>query len=102
MFAVVKTGGKQYKVAVGDKLKVEKLTAEAGADIALDQVLLVADGENVAVGAPVLEGRSVGARVVGHGKGEKIRVFKMKRRKGYRRTQGHACHGSADSQRVVG
>ena len=89
MFAVVRTGGKQYKVAVGDKLKVEKLAAEAGSDIALDQVLMVADGDDVSVGAPVLEGRTVGAKVVSHGKGDKIRVFKMKRRKGYRRTQGH-------------
>ncbi|GJL83051.1 MAG: 50S ribosomal protein L21 [marine bacterium B5-7] len=89
MYAVVETGGKQYKVAVGDTLKVEKLPVEAGESISLDRVLMVADGENVEVGKPVLEGRAVAATVLAQGRGEKIRVFKMKRRKGYRRTQGH-------------
>ncbi len=89
MFAVVETGGKQYKVAVGDRLKVEKLLAEEGEAISLDRVLMVADGENVSVGNPVLDGRSVAAKVVRQGRADKIRVFKMKRRKGYRRTQGH-------------
>ena len=89
MIAVVETGGKQYKVAVGDKLKVEKLAAEAGADVSLDRVLMVADGDNVSVGKPVVEGSSVTAKVVSHGKHDKIKVFKMKRRKGYRKTQGH-------------
>jgi large subunit ribosomal protein L21 len=89
MFAVVETGGKQYKVSVGDRLKVEKLVAEAGDSISLDRVLMVADGENVAVGTPVLDGRVVEAKVLNQGRADKIRVFKMKRRKGYRRTQGH-------------
>lgn len=89
MFAVVETGGKQYKVAVGDKVKVEKLAAEAGDSVSLDRVLMIADGGNVSVGAPVLEGHAVEARVLSHGRGEKIRIFKMKRRKGYRRNQGH-------------
>lgn len=89
MFAVVETGGKQYKVAVGDKVKVEKLAVEAGDAVSLDRVLMIADGENVSVGTPVLEGRAVEAKVLSHGRGEKIRVFKMKRRKGYRRNQGH-------------
>lgn len=89
MFAVVETGGKQYKVAVGDRVKVEKLVAEEGESISLDRVLMVADGENVSVGSPVLDGRAVSAKVLGHGRAEKIRVFKMKRRKGYRRNQGH-------------
>ena len=89
MFAVVETGGKQYKVAVGDKLKVEKLAAQAGDSVSLEKVLMVSDGDDVQVGSPVLEGRSVTATVVNQGKHDKIRVFKMKRRKGYRRTQGH-------------
>jgi large subunit ribosomal protein L21 len=89
MFAVVETGGKQYKVAVGDKLKVEKISVEAGESVSLDRVLMVSDGDDVSVGKPVLEGRSVTATVLDQGKHAKIRVFKMKRRKGYRRTQGH-------------
>jgi large subunit ribosomal protein L21 len=89
MFAVVETGGKQYKVALGDKLKVEKLVAETGDSVSLDKVLMVSDGDDVQVGNPVIEGRSVTATVLEQGKHDKIRVFKMKRRKGYRRTQGH-------------
>ncbi len=89
MFAVVETGGKQYKVAVGDKLKVEKLSVEAGDSVSLDRVLLISDGDQVSVGSPVLEGHSVAATVLAQGRHDKIRVFKMKRRKGYRRTQGH-------------
>ena len=88
MYAVVETGGKQYKVAIGDKLKVEKLAAEEGASIDLDRVLMVADGDNVQVGQPLVE-TAVSATVVSHGRGDKIKVFKMKRRKNYRRTQGH-------------
>lgn len=88
MYAVVKTGGKQYRVAVGDRLKVEKLNSEAGASIDLGEVLMVADGEKLDVGAPTLD-TSVTATVVGHGRGDKIKVFKMRRRKNYRRTQGH-------------
>ena len=88
MYAVVKTGGKQYKVAVGDRLKVEKLDSEAGASIDLGEVLMVADGDKLDVGAPILE-TSVTATVVSHGRGDKIKVFKMKRRKGYRRKAGH-------------
>lgn len=88
MYAVVETGGKQYKVAIGDKLKVEKLMAEEGASIDLNKVLMVADGDDVSVGAPVLD-TTVTATVISHGRAKKIRVFKMKRRKNYRRTQGH-------------
>jgi len=88
MYAVVKTGGKQYKVAIGDKLKVEKLLAEEGDSVNLGDVLLVADGDNITVGSPFLE-TAVTATVVGHGRDKKIKVFKMKRRKNYRRTQGH-------------
>ncbi|MGI9317533.1 MAG: 50S ribosomal protein L21 [bacterium] len=88
MYAVVETGGKQYKVSIGDKLKVEKLMAEEGASVDFDRVLMVADGDDVSVGAPTLD-TSVSATVIAHGRAKKIRVFKMKRRKNYRRTQGH-------------
>ncbi|NKB65046.1 MAG: 50S ribosomal protein L21 [Gammaproteobacteria bacterium] len=88
MYAVVETGGKQYKVAVGDKLKVEKIEAEAGSSIDFDRVLMIADGDQVTVGSPLVE-TSVTGTVLSHGKNKKIRVFKMKRRKNYRRTQGH-------------
>jgi large subunit ribosomal protein L21 len=89
MYAVIKTGGKQYKVAAGDKLKVESILAEVGAEITLDQVLMVANGEDVKMGQPLLSGASVKATVVGHGRGEKIKIYKMRRRKHYRKTQGH-------------
>ena len=88
MYAVIETGGKQYKVAVGDKLKVEKLAADEGASVELGRVLMVADGENIALGSPAAE-TPVSATVLAHGRRGKIRVFKMKRRKHYRRTQGH-------------
>ena len=88
MYAVVKTGGKQYKVAIGDKLRVEKLIAEEGDSVSLGSTLMVADGDNVTVGSPTLDA-AVTATVIGHGRDKKIRVFKMKRRKNYRRTQGH-------------
>ena len=88
MYAVVETGGKQYRVAVGDKLKVEKIAAEEGESINLGRVLMVSDGENVTVGSPDLD-TPVTATVVAQGKAAKIKVFKMKRRKNYRRTQGH-------------
>ncbi len=88
MYAVIETGGKQYKVGVGDRLKVEKLSAEAGASVNMDRVLMVADGENIATGSAV-DDSSVTATVIAHGKAGKIKVFKMKRRKNYRRTQGH-------------
>ncbi len=88
MYAVVKTGGKQYRVAVGDRLRVDKLDSKAGASVALGEVLMVADGDQVSVGTPALD-TSVTATVVSHGKADKIKVFKMRRRKNYRRTQGH-------------
>lgn len=88
MYAVIETGGKQYKVAVGDKLRVEKLAADEGASVELGRVLMVADGENIALGSPAAE-TPVCATVLAHGRRGKIRVFKMKRRKHYRRTQGH-------------
>ena len=88
MYAVVETGGKQYKVAIGDRLRVEKLNVEQGDSVELDRVLMVVDGDNVSVGSPLVD-TVVSATVLAHGKNKKIRVFKMKRRKNYRRTQGH-------------
>ena len=89
MYAVVKTGGKQYRVSAGEKLKIERLPANVGDEIVLDQVLMVADGQAVRMGAPLLGGAKVMARVLAHGRGEKVRIFKLQRRKHYRRTQGH-------------
>ena len=89
MTAIIVTGGKQYKVAEGDTLFIEKLPVEAGDSVTFDQVLAVIDGENATFGAPVVEGASVTANVVKSGKGAKVRVYKMKPKKGYRRTQGH-------------
>ncbi|QKT04338.1 50S ribosomal protein L21 [Ectothiorhodospiraceae bacterium 2226] len=89
MYAVIKTGGKQYKVSEGQTLRVEKLDAEAGAEIELDQVLLVTDEDKVTVGAPLVDGCTVKARVEGHGRGDKITIIKMRRRKHYRKRQGH-------------
>ena len=88
MYAVIESGGKQYRVAIGDKLKVEKLTVAEGDSVNLDRVLMIADGDDVTVGSPLVES-PVTATVVSHGKRDKIKVFKMKRRKNYRRTQGH-------------
>ena len=89
MYAVVKTGGKQYKVAPGEKLKIEQIPADVGAQVTLDQVLMVGEGESVRVGQPTVTGVSVVATVVAHGRGEKIRIFKMRRRKHYQKHQGH-------------
>jgi large subunit ribosomal protein L21 len=89
MYAVVKTGGKQYRVSAGEKLKVEQIAADVGAEIVLDQVLFLGDGDDVKLGSPLIDGAAVTAKVVGHGRGEKIRIFKMRRRKHYRKSQGH-------------
>ena len=89
MYAVVKTGGKQYKVADGDSLKVEKLAAEVGAEVVLDQVLAVGAGESLRLGTPLVTGASVKAKVVAHGRGDKVKIFKMRRRKHYQKRQGH-------------
>lgn len=89
MKAVIVTGGKQYTVAEGDVVFVEKLGAEAEATVKFDQVLAVLDGENTKIGAPTVEGASVEAKVVKNGKGKKIRIFKYNPKKGYRKRQGH-------------
>lgn len=89
MYAVIKTGGKQYKVAKDDVIQVEKLTAEAGKSVELDEVLLVADDKGVTVGAPTVDGATVTATVVEQARGDKIIVFKKKRRQNYRRKAGH-------------
>ena len=89
MYAVVKTGGKQYRVVAGDKLKVDQIPADVGAEVILDQVLMVGEGESVRLGQPILSGASVKATVVSHGRGEKVKIFKMRRRKHYQKHQGH-------------
>lgn len=92
MYAVIETGGKQYRVAPGQTVRVEKLPAEDGAEVTFEKVLLVADGEAVKVGAPYLEGGRVTARVKAQGRHRKVTVIKFKRRKGYKRTKGHRQH----------
>ncbi|MDA8363313.1 MAG: 50S ribosomal protein L21 [Gammaproteobacteria bacterium] len=89
MYAVIETGGKQYRVAVGDVLRVEKIAADAGATVSLDKVLMVANGEDVRVGNPVVTGTAVNATVRGHGRSDKTRIFKLRRRKHYRKQAGH-------------
>mgnify|MGYP001812661676 FL=1 len=89
MYAVFKTGGKQYRATTGDVLKVEKIEAEKGAEVELDQVLMVGEGEDVKIGTPYLQGGKVTATVVDHGRRDKIKVIKFKRRKNYRRQMGH-------------
>lgn len=89
MYAVIETGGKQYRVAPGDTVRVEKLDVEAGQSIDLDKVLLIQDDKNIRIGKPTVEGAKVKAKVISHGRGEKIRIFKMKRRKNYRNQAGH-------------
>ena len=89
MYAIIETGGKQYKVAEGDTLFIEKLPVEAGDTVTFDKVLAVLDGDKATFGAPVVEGAKVTAAVVKNGKGKKVIVFKYKPKKGYRRKQGH-------------
>ena len=92
MYAVFKTGGKQYRAAKGDKLKIEKLDAAEGDSIEFDNVLLVGEGESVKVGTPLLAGSKVKATVLLQAKDKKIRIVKFRRRQNYRRTQGHRQH----------
>ena len=89
MYAVIKTGGKQYRVAEGDVIRVETLEANAGETITFDQVLMVGEGESIKVGKPYVDGSSVTAEVTAEGRGDNIRVIKFKRRQGYKRTIGH-------------
>jgi len=89
MYAVVASGGKQYKVQEGDVLRIEKIDGDVGASVAFDNVLMVSDGESVKLGQPIVENAAVHAQIIEQGKARKIIVFKYKRRKRYRRTQGH-------------
>jgi large subunit ribosomal protein L21 len=89
MYAVIATGGKQYRVTEGQTLKVEKLTADVGASLDIDKVLMVANGDDVKIGKPYVDGGKVTATVKSHGRGEKIRIIKFRRRKHSRKQQGH-------------
>ena len=95
MYAVFSTGGKQYRATTGDIVKVEKLDVDKGATVELDQVLMIGEGEDVRIGAPYLSGGKVTAKVVEHGRGEKIKVLKFKRRKQYLKRQGHRQYFTA-------
>ena len=100
MYAVIKTGGKQYRVSPGDLMVVEKLAGEPGANVSFGDVLMVGEGEAVTIGSPTVAGASVSATLVETRKGEKVKIFKKIRRQGYRRTRGHRQHETA--LRVVG
>jgi large subunit ribosomal protein L21 len=89
MYAIIKTGGKQYRVEAGLKLKIEQIPADIGSEFLIDQVLMIADGDNVSMGQPMLNGASVKATVLGQGRHDKVRIFKMRRRKHYQKHQGH-------------
>ena len=89
MYAVIKTGGKQYRVCAGETLKIETVAGDVGSEIVLDKVLMVADGDKLNVGKPLVNGASVQATIVSHGRGDKIKIFKMRRRKHYQKHQGH-------------
>ena len=89
MYAVIKAGGKQYRVAVGEKLRVETILADVGAELALSEVLAVGNGDAVQIGTPLLTGARVSCKVLSHGRGEKVHIFKMRRRKHYQKHQGH-------------
>ena len=94
MYAVIKTGGKQYRVQAGDLLVVEKLDGEPGAEVAFGDVLMLGDGEAITLGAPLVDGAQVSATLIETRKGEKVKIFKKIRRQGYRRTKGHRQHES--------
>jgi large subunit ribosomal protein L21 len=89
MYAVIQTGGKQYRVKSGEQVRVEALAAEVGTPVSFDRVLALGEGESIRVGAPYVAGASVKATVLAHGRGEKLRIFKLRRRKHYQKTQGH-------------
>jgi large subunit ribosomal protein L21 len=89
MYAIIKSGGKQYRVKQGEQVRVEALVAEVGSTVSLGEVLLVGTGDGVKVGAPLVSGAKVTATVVSHGRGDKVKIFKLRRRKHYQKTQGH-------------
>ena len=89
MYAVIKSGGKQYRVESGAQLRVESLVADVGSAVSFEEVLLVGSGDTVKVGAPLVSGAKVKATVVSHGRGDKVKIFKMRRRKHYQKNQGH-------------
>ena len=89
MYAVLKTGGKQYKVTAGEKLKIEQLPGEVGSEIVLDQILMVSDGDDTSIGTPLVDGASVSAKIISHGRGKKVKIFKLRRRKHFKKQQGH-------------
>ncbi len=89
MYAVIKTGGKQYKVSAGQVIRVERLTAEVGADVVIDQVLALGEGASLTTGSPLVQNATVTAKVTSHGKADKVHIFKMRRRKHYKKSQGH-------------
>jgi large subunit ribosomal protein L21 len=91
-YAVIKTGGKQYRVMQGEVLRVELLKADVDSTVTFDEVLLVGEGESITVGAPLVSGATVSAKVRAHGRADKIRIVKFRRRKHYKRTQGHRQH----------
>ena len=92
MYAVIETGGKQYRISEGDTLRVEKLAADAGTSLEIDSVLMVADGDNIKIGAPYVEGGKVTATVVSHGRGDKVEIIKFRRRKHHDKRTGHRQH----------
>jgi large subunit ribosomal protein L21 len=89
MYAVIKTGGKQYRVESGAQVRVESIAVDVGAAVSFDEVLLVGSGDTIKVGAPLVSGAKVKATVVSHGRGEKVKIFKLRRRKHYQKSQGH-------------
>ena len=89
MYAVIKSGGKQYRVESGTQVRIESLVADVGSAVAFEEVLLVGSGDSVKVGAPLVSGAKVKATVVAHGRGEKVKIFKLRRRKHYQKSQGH-------------
>ncbi|MFZ6750959.1 50S ribosomal protein L21 [Undibacterium sp. Ren11W] len=89
MYAVIKTGGKQYKVVAGEKLKVEQIPADIGSELTIDQVLAMGEGDTIKVGTPLVAGATVLVKVINHGRHDKVRIFKMRRRKHYQKRQGH-------------
>ncbi|GGC81998.1 MAG: 50S ribosomal protein L21 [Pseudomonadota bacterium] len=89
MYAVIKTGGKQYKVVAGEKLKIEQIPADIGSEITIDQVLALGAGDTIKFGAPLVSGATVQATVLSQGRHDKVRIFKMRRRKHYQKRQGH-------------